>query len=866
MPVASGRPGLEIPTTSMNLRASLSFVLLALTGALAQGATVARQLPPMPDPVGRAATFAGITEGGLIVAGGTNFPGAMPWDGGEKAWHAEIFLLERPDSEWKSVGRLQNPLAHGVSLQTGRGLILAGGADAARHHDGVFLIRRKGEEILSEPLPPLPFPLAYAGGAVVGNLALVVGGTRAPDATRAENCLLGLDLNRVDKGWQRLPDLPAPGRILPVAAVRDGKFFVFSGASLAADAAGKPVRTYLKDAWSYDPAKGWRRLADLPRPAVAAPSPAPALGASHLLVLGGDDGSKVGFQPRSAHPGFNPSSLRYDTVTNTWCEAADWPADARPVAVAPTVFWRDEWVVPGGEIRPGVRTTQVVALQGRMAREPMGGIDWTVLVVYLGAMIGIGWWFMKREAAATTDAYFRGGQNVPVWVAGLSIFATMLSSLTFMGIPARAFRTDMSWYAGQLPLLIIVPLVAACYLPFFRKLDLTSAYEYLERRFDLSARLFASGCFVLLHLGRIAIVLYLPALALASVTDINLEVSIAVIGLLCVIYTLMGGIQAVVWTDAVQAIVLMGGALLCLVLAIARCDGGLLGMIEVAAADDKLLGSLSLTSLDVTDATTSFWVIFVAFGFNSLISYSSSQDVVQRYVTTKDIEGARRSLRVNLWMSLAASFLFFALGAAMYAFYKTHPERLDPAMTAPDAILPFFILQELPTGVSGLIIAAIFAASQSTVSSSLNSLATCFVTDIDARVVRPGRSDRTYLRSAQWVVLVTGVLSVLVALYLAYSGVDSAFKTFNTIIGLTAGSLGGLFALGVFTRRANARGAMAGAVAGFATVLWLELSNAPVTGILYGFVGFATCFAVGYLASLALPGEGDPELSLPGSR
>jgi len=846
--------------------------LLALTtlvGCIGLSAAIDnKQLPAMPDPVGRAATFAGISDGGLLVAGGTNFPQGMPWEGGRKSWYTDIFVLERPDSVWRKVGDLPNPLAHGVSLQTGRGLILAGGADADRHYSEVVLLRRQGDAIVRETLPSLPLPLAYSAGTIVNDVAYVVGGISTPNATTAESVLLAFTLSQPEKGWQRLANLPGPGRILAVAGARNGKLYIFSGASLAADAEGKPVRTYLRDAWSFDPAegKGWTQLADLPRPAVAAPSPAPAIGASHLIVFAGDDGSKVGFQPRAQHPGFNSGSLRYDIVTNTWNAAQDWPKDALPVAVAPTVQWRGEWIIPGGESRPGVRTTQVVSLKPRMERNPMGYIDWSVIVIYLGAMIGIGYWFMKKEAAATTDAYFRGGQSVPVWVAGLSIFATMLSSLTFMGIPARAFRTDMSWYAGQLPILIIVPLVAACYLPFFRKLDLTSAYEYLERRFSLAARLFASGSFVLLHLGRIAIVLYLPALALASVTDINIEVSIAVIGILCVIYTLMGGIQAVVWTDAVQAVVLMGGALLCLIMAVVRTEGGLFGVFEIAAADDKLLGSLSFSSLDVTDATTSFWVIFVAFGFNSLISYSSSQDVVQRYVTTKDIGAARRSLNVNLWMSLAASFLFFALGAAIYAFYKMNPERLDPAMAAPDAILPFFILQELPVGISGLIIAAIFAASQSTVSSSLNSLATCYVTDIDARILRPGRTDREYLNAAQWVVLGTGLASVGIALFLAYTGVDSAFKTFNTIIGLTAGSLGGLFALGVFTSRATSRGAMVGAISGFISVLAIELTNAPITGILYGFVGFMTCFIVGYLASLVLPGKGDVGLSLSGSK
>jgi SSS family transporter len=471
---------------------------------------------------------------------------------------------------------------------------------------------------------------------------------------------------------------------------------------------------------------------------------------------------------------------------------------------------------------------------------------------------------MKREAASTTEAYFRGGQRVPAWVAGLSIFATMLSALTFMGIPARAYRTDISWYLGQLPILLIVPLVMRCYLPFFRKLDLTSAYEYLERRFSLACRLFASISFTAFHLGRIAIVLYLPALALATVSDIGVITAILVIGLLCLVYTVMGGIEAVVWTDAVQAIVLMAGAVLCFVLAVWQVDGGLVGVTRIALTDHKMFESLRWDSFDITDGTNAALVLFVAFFFNSLVPYTSSQDVVQRYVTTANIDAAKRSLRVTMWMSLVGSLVFFLLGTAIYAFYKTHPGRLDPSLAAGDSILPFYLFRELPAGVSGLIIAAIFAAAQSTVSSSLNSVATTYVKDIDARLLRPGREDRSYLRVAQIVVVIAGLFGTGIAVLMARSNIESAFATFNTMIGLTAGSLGGLFALGIFTRSTHGLGALVGAIAGFASVILLHLTKAPVSGLLYAAIGFIVCYAVGILASRLCSGPGDATLSLRG--
>ena len=820
----------------------------------------------MTDPLGFAAPFAGVVNGSLVVGGGANFPHGAPWDGGAKVWHDRVFVLDEPDGAWREAGRLPRPLGYGVSITTPHGILSIGGSDADRHYSDCFLLRLADGQVVTENLPRLPRPLANLAGARLGNTVLIIGGTSTPTATTAENALLAFDLDQPQRGWKELVPLPGPGRVLPVVGVRAGALFVFSGASLAPDTDGKPVRTYLRDAWCYDLGQGWRQLADLPRPAVAAPFPAPAIGVSHLFVIGGDDGALVGFGREPRHPGFSRSVLGYDTVTDTWAEFESLPAAWHSPVTVPVVEWRGRFVIPSGEIRPAVRTPQVLVLAPAPGETSFGWINWTVVSLYLAGMIGMGVWFMKREAASSTEAYFRGGQRIPAWVAGLSIFATMLSALTFMGIPARAYQTDISWYIGQLPILLIVPLVAFCYLPFFRRLDLTSAYEYLEQRFSLACRLFASLSFVLLHLGRIAIVLYLPALALAAVSDIDVVTAILVIGVLCLIYTVIGGIKAVVWTDAIQALVLMAGAILCFVLAALRVEGGFAGMAEIATRDAKLFESLRWDGFDLADGTASAIVLFVAFFFNSFITYTSSQDVVQRYVTTRDLAAARRALWLTMWLSVFGSLVFFGLGVAVYAFYKTHPGQLDPAMAANDSILPFYIMQQLPVGVSGLVIAAIFAASQSTVSSSLNSVATAYIKDVDARLLRPGRDDRTYLRTAQAAVLLAGSLSIGVAVWMAESNLESAFKTFNVLIGLTAGSLGGLFALGVFTRRANGTGALLGALLGLGVVLGLRFSGAPVTGLLYGFIGFAVCFGSGWLFSLVLRGPADRSLSLAPSR
>lgn len=800
----------------------------------------------------------------MIVAGGANFPDGPPWEGGRKSWHDSIFILDKPNGTWRKAGQLPGPRAYGVSITTPKGLLCIGGSDAERHHVGCFLLSLESGNLTTSAYPDLPTPLAEMTGGLSGNIVHVIGGTRDPGATIAENIHLMLDLGAIDRGW-RQQVFPGVGRILAVAAVRDNAFHVLSGASLVAGGDGKPVRTYLRDAWRYDASTGWKPMADLPRAAVAAPSPALATGASHFLVIGGDDGTRVGFQPPSAHPGFTRSILAYDTVTRTWAEHGEVPAGFPAAVTAPVVHWGSDFIILSGEIRPATRTPSVLALSPVALKSAFGWFNWTVVAVYLVGMIAVGVWFMKREKSGCTESYFRGGQRIPWWVAGLSIFATMLSSLTFMGIPARAYQTDVSWYLGQLPILLVVPLVAFFYLPFFRKLDLTSAYEYLEKRFNLACRVFAALSFILFHIGRTAIVLYLPALALAVVSDIPVSTAILAIGVLCVIYTVIGGIEAVVWTDAIQALVLMGGAVLCFLLAVGQVEGGFGGMLEIAHTDAKGFSGLDLASLDWSNnGTTSVLVLLVAFFFNALVPYTSGQDVVQRYVTTKDIGRARKSLWMTMWMSVFGSMVFFGLGVAVYAFYKSHPAALDPAMAKTDSILPYFIMHELPTGVSGLLIAAIFAASQSTISSSLNSIAASWSKDFDMRLIRPNRNDATYLAAAKWVVIVVGGLGTGTALWMAESDLQSAFAAFNTMIGLTAGSLGGLFALGVFTRRANGRGAFIGALAGFASVIALELAKAPVAGLLYAFIGCSTCFIVGWLASWLFSSAPATGLSLRG--
>jgi SSS family transporter len=426
----------------------------------------------------------------------------------------------------------------------------------------------------------------------------------------------------------------------------------------------------------------------------------------------------------------------------------------------------------------------------------------------------------------------------------------MLSAITFMAVPGAAYAKDWNGYIGQWPILIIVPLVVMFYLPFYRRLNITTAYEYLEKRFNLATRVIGSVIFMLFHVGRVAIVLYLPALALSSVTDIDIFAAITVIGILCVIYTVMGGIEAVVWTDAIQAIVLIGGALLCFGLIVSQVDGGMSAISSAMSEQGKgITASWSFNDISIRKGSTSGLVLFVAFMLANLPSYTSGQDVVQRYVTTSSEKEAAKSLWMNIVMVLVGSAIFFGLGTALFVFYQEKPDLMDPALPAKDSALPFFIIQNLPIGVAGLIIAGVFAAAQSTISSSLNSVATAFVTDVYGRLLKPKSLDDQRLAVAKWVVIILGVIGIGVSCVLAIMETDEVFMLFNRFIGFALGPLGGLFALGIFSRRPNGLAGLVALISGVLTVtVTYFLNEAGVIDLmplLYGAVGFLTTFVTG---------------------
>jgi solute:Na+ symporter, SSS family len=814
-------------------------LLVPATHTYAGDPTAWHELRSLPGEHGFAGPFAGLHNGALIVAGGANFPEGPPWQGGPKVWHDSVYVRENDRSDWKIAGKLPRRLGYGVSITTTNGIVCIGGSDEKQHYADVFLLGWTSGVLTISALPSLPKPCAHLCGAMIGDTIYVAGGSEVPDATSALNVFWSLDLGRPDAQWQTLEPWPGPSRMLAVAAVQDQAFYLLSGVALSADSQGKPVRRYLLDAFAYRPRNGWTRIADLPRPAVAAPSPAPAVGQSSILVLGGDDGSLQNFEPIDRHPGFPKSILAYHTITDTWRQLGEMPVSHVTTTV---VRWGDRWIVPTGETRPGVRSPAVWSFRPSFNKTRFGWLNATMLVVYLLAMVGIGIVCAKRNR--NTNDFFRGGQRIPWWAAGLSIFATMLSSITFMAIPAAAYATGWNLFLAN-SYILITPLVVFVFLPFYRALDVTSAYEYLELRFNLATRLLGSSLFMLFQCGRIAIALYLPALALATVSDFDIQTCIVVMGVLCILYTVVGGIEAVIWTDVVQAFILVGGALFSLSFLLWRVDGGLPEAVRIAADNNRFFETVDW-SWDLTVA--SGWVILIGSLFHNLFPYTASQDVVQRYLTTPDERTAAGAIWLNAIVAVPAQATFFAIGTALFVFYKQHPAQLQPALQN-DAIFPFFIMSELPAGIAGLLVAGIFAAAQSTLSSSMNSIATAYVTDFHRRAW-PDQNDGHYLRVARLMTAAVGIFGAGVALIIASTDIRSIYTMFLEVLGLLGGTLSGLFVLGIFSRRASGRGALIGAILSAAIVFSVRLTH-PLNVYAYAPIGMFACVTIGWLISLA---------------
>lgn len=834
-------------------------------------------LPPLSvaGNQGVSAPYAGIIDGKIVVAGGCNFPDTPAAEGGTKKFYTDIYLLD--GNNWQKVGDLPRAAAYGVSVSVPDGLLCIGGTDGSNSLSDVWLVSLEGGKAHMKQLRPLPVALDNMAGAYGNGNVYVAGGQSNGQPSMAAFCLPYPG----DGTWQELPQVPGAARLQPAAVVQTAS----TGACFYLMGGYQPATTTEKgfahtDGVCYNPQTGsWKNTSPIvpsgqSEPMTLVGAQGIASGCAHIVFFGGVDrqvftdainrpleisrleADTATNRPRLSelreqmslymqHPAewykFNDELIIYHTITDTWVRESRSPLLAR--AGAAVVPYNGSWVVINGESKPGIRASEVTAVK-MTARAEFGWLNWTVLGMYLTGMLLLGFYFMKREG--NSDDFFKGGGRIPWWAAGISIYATMLSAITYMAYPAKAYATDWTYYPMLVTILLVSFPVIRYYLPFFRRLNVTSAYEYLERRFNAATRLMASALFIVFMVARMALVLYLPSLALTAVTGIDIYTCIILMGLITIVYCTMGGVEAVVWGDVVQGIILVGGALLAIGYLVVGTEGGVSSFFDIAMTDGKF--RLFDWSLDYRSAT--FWVIIIGGMANNLISYTSDQTVIQRYLTTKDEGSARRSILMNGVMSVFISVAFFAIGAGLYTFFKTHPAELNYTMAKADIIFPFFMMSQLPAGVAGLLIAAIFAATMSTISSNINSVATAFSVDFYKRW-RPQSTDKSVLRVARYACLVSGIIGMGIALLMATWEILSLLDFFQEILGLLSSGLGGLFLMGIFFPRIGGRAALIGFCSGVLAV-FLTKYYTETSFLLYGAIGMMVSVMVGWLFSFIL--------------
>lgn len=480
-----------------------------------------------------------------------------------------------------------------------------------------------------------------------------------------------------------------------------------------------------------------------------------------------------------------------------------------------------------------------------MTKPEFGTANWAVLIIYLLAMLLVGIYFTRR-ASKSTDAFFKAEGKIPAWAAGFSIYATTLSAITFMSTPEKSFLTDWGYAVGNLCIIFMIPFLIKYYVPFFRKLKVTTAYEYLEERFNPAMRVLGSVLFMLYHIGRVAIVIYLPIIAITSVSSINPIVIALFVGGLCIIYTFLGGIEGVIWSDVIQGILLLGGALLVCVLGAHYVDGG-----WGTVMGDAIQGKKFFSSLDfkVSDISRFIPIIFAGSIFNNLYQYTASQDVVQRYQTTSSMEETKKSLWTNGLLAFITIPIFYGMGTVLYSFYA-HNGGVPHGMTT-SAIVPYFIVTKMPAGIAGLIIAAIFAAAQSTIASSLNAISSCFVTDIKQRFFGKKNWAVSDVNLARVIIAIAGLFSLAIAIYLLAGNASGTWDLFLMITGLFGVPVAGIFAAGIFTHAANGVSSVTGLIIS-AIVTWIvdQTSTSP---FIISSISFVVAFLVAWLIGLITP-------------
>ena len=787
---ASGRWRALLPRLAL-----AGLTLLAATASSADSLVGVQRgvLPAPPSAAGAPASL--IQLGGTLIA--IDAAGCWLRDPASGRWSPTPW---RPGGAVSGVAQAGSQSAFAVLL------LAASGTQQARA-ERVSLVQ--GVPI-SAPLPAWPQPLSDTRAALLGE-TLFVAGSDAAGVGHLLQLMPAATTWRMAAGW--------PGDAKAHSLVSQNKAVIAAVPSAPTDAT-RPDRL-----WRWTADGGWVDRGLVPGQVLAG-SGRP-LGQAHVLYF---------IQAAADSPA---RLMTWHSITGSWAEL---PSPA-VTGVAATVAWKDglAWSQPAASA-PGLAFASVES--GKLL---LKWLDWVVIVIYLSSMLGIGLYFYLREKRNSTSDFFVGGRSIPFWAAGVSLYAANTSSISYIAIPAKAFETNWQYMTNNLIAVLGLMFVAVWIVPLLRRLDLMSVFSYLETRFHPAIRMLASGLFILVQLGsRMSVILFLPSLAIATITGIPMVWSILMMGGFTIVYTALGGMKAVVWTDIVQLVVKMGGALFAIGFMVYALKGGFTEFLSVAAAENKT--KLLDFSFDLTKATVWGFIFLVL--FDVVLTFPKDQVLMQRTLSTKSDKDAGRSIWTFAAITIPGGFVFYSIGTALFAFYKAHPERMNPLLTI-DATFPLFIAAELPMGITGLIIAGILAAAMATLSSIINSVSTLASVDFYEKLVKQPDPKKSVL-VAELFTVVAGLLGMGLALLLSRYDIHSLFDISIELAGLLGGGFAGAYTLGMFTRRANSAGVAIG-VACSIVLTTLAWTMDLVHPYFYLAISIMLCIVIGYGASLFFP-------------
>ena len=478
-------------------------------------------------------------------------------------------------------------------------------------------------------------------------------------------------------------------------------------------------------------------------------------------------------------------------------------------------------------------------------------LDYTVVLIYLAVIVAIGLYFSKKQNS--TEEYFVGGRNIPAWALGMSLLATLISSVTFLAYPGEGYATN--WIRLVQGIMVPVSLLGIIWfiVPCYRRVIGLSAYEYFEKRFGYFARLYSSLAFILAHFSKMGTVFYLLALAISNMTGYDTYMVILVLGVLTIIYTLLGGIEAVVWSDVIQGFMLVAGGLICVGVLLFRPEGGPAVVLQRAWENNKI--STGPYSWDFTKLT--FIVMALNGIFYAIQKYGTDQTVVQRFLAAKSDKAAIKAALMGTLLCVPIWTLFMFIGTCLWSYYNGGEFSLPEGIKA-DEVFPHFIMTQLPPGITGLILAALIAAAMSSLDSDLNCLAVVGVSDYYKRF-KPNSTDKQSLNLGRIIVVVSGIFAMGVAFWYVQSEGKNVLQIVFTLYAIFSGGIAGMFFLAFFTTRANKKGLYIGMAAcvlftGYAILTskgFVDMGRFNFTHHKYmlGVYSHLILFGVGYIAS-----------------